>query len=163
MVRWPPGLHPQTAKRRTSKLAWQPGWRDTGMQPIERIPVEQYTGRISGIPLTGGQTQGTIPMSGSLTLTIGPQGIGTFWYPIQVTLSTSTGQADTSTANVYLGPLITPATLVGTGPGNGSYALAIPVMTPGQYLVIQWAGGTASDTAAANVIGVMDAWTTPRG
>jgi hypothetical protein len=109
------------------------------------------------VPLTGAQAQGLIAGDGTLSLTIGPQGLGTVWYPIQVTVSTTTGQLDTSTVNIYLGPLTTPATLVGTGFGNGTYALAIPSMSPGQYLVIAWAGGKNGDTAAANVIGTMDA------
>ena len=117
MVRWPAGLHPQSARRRTSSLAWRPGWRGTGMQPIARTPLSRYTGRASGVPLHDAQVQGVIPVSGALSLTVGPQGLGTVWYPIQVTLSTTTGQLDTSTANIYLGPLTTPATLVGTGSG----------------------------------------------
>jgi len=130
------------------------------MQPIPRTPLSAYTGRATGVPLNGGQVQGTIPVSGALSLTVGPQGLGTVWYPVQITLSTTTGQLDTSTGNIYLGPLVTPATLVGTGFGNGTYALAIPPMSPGQYLVIQWAGGHNGDIAAANVIGTMDALVT---
>jgi hypothetical protein len=128
------------------------------VRAIPRLPIEAFTRRLDGLPLTGGQAQGFIPASGTLTLTIGPQGLGTTWYPVQVTLSTTTGVLDTSTANVYLGPLVTPATLVGQlFSGNGTVALAIPAMQPGQYLVIVWTGATIGDTAAANVIGTMDA------
>jgi hypothetical protein len=138
-----------------------PGWRGTGMQPIQAIPVTRYTGRASGIPLTGGQVQGQVPGSGNLTLQVGPQGLGTVWYPVQVTLSTSTGALDTSTALVYLGPSTTPTTLVGTVySGNGTVALAIPDMTPGQTLIVKWSGATSGDIAAANIIGTMDALTT---
>ena len=105
--------------------------------------------------------QGKIPVSGALTLQVGPQGLGTVWYPVQVTLSTTTGALDTSTALVYLGPLVTPATLVGTVySGNGTVALAIPAMSPGQTLIIAWTGGKNGDAAAANIIGTMDALTT---
>ena len=159
MVKWPAGLHPQAAGRGSSTLAWLPGWRGTGMQPMVPPPITRYTGKITGVPLTGGQVQGVIA-STVLTLQVGPQGLGTVWYPVQVTLSTTTGALDTSLANIYLGPLITPATLVGTGLGNGTYALAIPSMTPGQFLVIVWTGAHNGDTAAANVIGTMDALTT---
>ena len=115
----------------------------------------------SGAGTAGTTYTGTIPAPlGSLTLTIGPQGLGTVWYPVQVTLSTTTGPLDPSTAIIYLGPLITPATIVGAGFGNGTYALAIPPMTPGQYLVAVWSGGNPGDTAAMNVIGTMDALTT---
>jgi hypothetical protein len=131
------------------------------MQPMRPVPVTAYTGRASGIPLTGGQAQGVISGAGALTLQVGPQGLGTVWYPVQVTLSTTTGALDTATALVYLGPLATPSTLVGTlYTGNGTVALAIPDMTPGQTLIVKWTGGKSGDTAAMNVIGTMDALTT---
>ena len=165
MVRFPPGwgkaFHPQRTGYRSSQLAWRPGWRGSGQQPIRAVPVTRYTGKLSGVPLTGGQAQGKISGSGALTLQVGPQGLGTVWYPVQVTISTTKGALDTSTALVYLGPLQTPATLVGTVySGNGTVALAIPSMSPGQTLIVAWTGGTSGDTAAANVIGTMDALTT---
>lgn len=147
-ARWPAGLH--RAAQYLPALGGQ-------ARRIPRLPLEAYTRRITGIPLTGGQAQGIVA-GGGLTLTIGPQGLGTIWYPVQVTLSTTTGTFDTSTANVYLGPLTTPATLVGTlYSGNGTLALAIPPMQPGQYLVVVWTGANNGDTAAVNVIGTMDA------
>ena len=165
MVRFPRGwgaaFHPQRGYYRSSQLAWRPGWQGSGAQPITPVPVTRYTGKLTGIQLTGGQVQGKIPVSGALTLQVGPQGLGTIWYPVQVTLSTTTGALDTSTALVYLGPLTTPATLVGTVySGNGTVALAIPSMSPGQVLIIAWTGGKNGDTAAANIIGTMDALTT---
>jgi hypothetical protein len=265
MVRWPPGLHAQAAKRDTSTLSWRPGFLGSGARPITPVPVRRYTQKISGVPLTGGQAQGvflgypaasgtansppifttvagpiTVPAAGTyvvqwsvtlsgtlsaadvdnfalvvddsvgvansvnpgaagtypqapvtlrldagqtleigtrgnatagsvygasipaqggpLTLSVAPQGMGTVWYPLQVTLSTTTGPLDTSVASVYLGPAITPITLVGTVySGNGTVALAIPSMSPGQVLVAQWTGGHLGDTASMNVIGSMDA------
>lgn len=157
MVRKPPGLHPQRAYYGTSQLAWMPGFGGSGQRPIEAIPVTRYRNRLQGVPLTGGQAQGVIA-SNALTLQAGPQGLGTVWYPVQVTLSTTTGALDTSTALVYLGPLTTPATLVGTVfTGNGTVALAIPDMTPGQTLIVKWSGAHNGDTAAFNIIGTMDA------
>lgn len=151
MPRWPAGYHrPSATLRNRGGIARQ----------IPRLPLEAYTRKLSQIPLTGGQAQGIIPGGGALTLSIGPQGLGTVWYPVQVTLSTTTGPLDTSTALVYLGPLTTPATLVATlYSGNGTAALAIPPMSPGQFLVVAWSGAHPGDTAAVNVIGTMDALT----
>jgi hypothetical protein len=99
--------------------------------------------------------------SGPLTLTAGPQGLGTVWYPAQVTLSTTTGSLDTSTALVYLGSQGVPITQVGNVfGGNGVVALAIPSMSPGQVLIVTWSNGHAGDTAAFNIVGTMDALTT---
>jgi hypothetical protein len=160
MVRLPRGWHPQ-AVRNGNSLANRPGYRGSGMQPIVPVTVTNYTKTISGVPLTGGQAQGLIPSSRDLTLTVGPQGLGTTWYPAQVTLSTTTGVLDTSTALVYLGSQGVPSLLVGTVfSGNGTVALAIPSMTPGQVLIVSWTGAHTGDQAAANMIGTMDALST---
>lgn len=163
---WATSFHPQAAGRRSSKLLNLPGLRGSGMQPIARVPVQAYTGRITGVPLTGGQAQGIIGGGGGLTVSVGPQGLATVWYPAQVTLSTTTGLAgglDTSTAAVYLGSQGVPITLVGSVfTGNGVLALAIPSMSPGQVLIVTWVKGHAGDTAAVNIIGSMDALTTGR-
>lgn len=163
MVRFPRGwggaYHPQAA-RRGSTLSWMPGRGGTGQQPITATPISAYRGKITGVPLTGGQAQGQIA-GGALTLSVGPQGLGTVWYPVQVTISTTTGPLDTSTALVYLGAQGVPSTLVGTVfSGNGTVALAIPSMTPGQVLIVSWSGANNGDTAAVNIIGTMDALTT---
>jgi len=266
---WGAAFHPQAARRGgSSGLLFRPGYRGSGMQPVTATPVTAYTGKVSGVPLTGGQAIGTIPGyqaatgsltsplagnvivsvtvapgtytvpwtvalsgtpggadtnnfqlyngnsfvaesvnagsagsypqtartftvtaaapqvsirvasngtagavytgtlpspagSGTLTLTVAPQGLGTVWYPAQATLSTTTGALDTSVALMYLGPAVTPSTLVGTVySGNGTVALAIPDMSPGQTLSTQWTGGHPGDVAAVNVIGTMDALTT---
>ena len=163
VVRFPRGwrgaFHPQRLK--SSTLAWRPGWQGSGMQPMQATPIGRYTQTISSVPLTGGQALATVPASGTLTLSVGPQGLGNVWYPVQVTISTTTGALDTSTALVYLGSGNVPNTLVATVySGNGTVALAIPDMTPGQTLVVQWTGAHPGDVAAFNVIGTMDAIST---
>lgn len=160
MVRVPGYWHPQAAKRASNKLAWLPGWRQTGQQPIQRVPVTAYTHLITGVPLNGGQVQATAAGT-TLTLSVGPQGLGTVWYPIQVTVSTSIGVLDTSTAQVYLGSQGTQTLLVGqVFSGNGTVALAIPSMSPGETLIIVWSGLTIGEVCAANVIGTMSALST---
>lgn len=164
MVRFPKGwgqaFHPQAA-RGPNGLAYRPGWRGSGQQPIIATPVGAYTGKVTGVPLTGGQALAKVPGSGALTLSVGPTGLGTTWYPVQVTLSTTTGPLDTSTALVYLGSGQVATQLVGTVySGNGTVALAIPDMSPGQTLIVAWTGAKSGDTAALNIIGTMDALTT---
>lgn len=164
MVRLPRGwaahFHPQASRRGTPQ-SYRPGWQGTGMQPMRIVPVQAYTGRITGVPLTGGQAQAAVPGSGKLTLSVGPQALGTIWYPAQVTLSTTTGPLDTSTALVYLGSGGVPTQLVATQyTGNGTVALAVPDMQPGDLIIVQWSGAHAGDVAALNIIGTMDALTT---
>ena len=131
------------------------------MQPITPVPIQRYTGRLTGVPLTGGSQQGSVPGSGARTLSAGPQGLGTIWYPTQITLSTTTGPLDSATALVYLGSQGVPITLVGTVyTGNGTVSLAIPSMSPGQVLIVNWTGAHPGDTVGMNIIGTMDALTT---
>jgi len=158
---WQFAFHPQAARRRTSKLAWRPGAAGTGMQPMQRPGIQRYSGKLTQVPLTGGQAQGTIPGSGKITLSVGPQGLGTIWYPAQATISTTTGPLDTSTALAYLGSAGVPTQQVATVySGNGTIALAVPDMQPGDQLIIMWTGAHTGDIAAVNIIGTMDALTT---
>lgn len=162
MVRVPPGLHTQGVRAAGgSFLANRPGTRG-GMQPMARPTIGSYTKKVTGVMLTGGQVQGIVPTGGALTLSVGPQGAGTVWYPAQVTVSTSTGTLDGSTCMLYLGSQGVPVTLLGTifPGGAGTLAAALPQMAPGQYLIFKWTNAHVGDQAAANVVGSMDALTT---
>jgi len=125
------------------------------------IPISRYTQKITGVPLTGGQASGPMSAAGAITLSVGPQGLGNLWYPAQITLSTSVGPLDTSTALVWLGSGGVPTTLVATVyTGNGIAALAVPNMQPGDLIIVQWTGGTPGSIASLNIIGTMDALST---
>jgi hypothetical protein len=128
-------------------------------QPNQVQPIGAFRSKIRGVPLQPGQAQTVISAAGGGTVTLGPTGLGNIWYPTQVTVSTTSGVNDSSTFNLFLGPAGVPITMVGTlfPGGAGTIALAIPSMSPGQYLIGQWAGGNAGDLAAMNVIGTMDA------
>lgn len=122
------------------------------------VPVEQFTVRRTGVPLTGGQALGVIPGGGALTLSIGPQGLGTVWYPAQVTTTTTSGVNDVSTCLVYMGAAGVPTTLMGTlyPGGAGVLAVAFPPLTVGLFIIAEFTGGHATDIAAVNVTGTMD-------
>lgn len=142
-----------------------------GSYPQAAQAVTFAAGDTIGIGTVGAGTAGSTyggqvsTLSGApLTLTAGPQGLGNIWYPAQVTLSTTTGPLDTSTALVYLGSGGVPTELVGSVySGNGTVAVAIPPMQPGDLIIVTWTGGHAGDTAAFNTVGVMDALTTGAG
>lgn len=165
MVRLPAGFHPQAARRTTDKRLWAPGVGLTGQRPITPVPVQAYTRRTGPVPLTGGQAQGTISAAGTLTLQVGPAGLGTMWYPASVTVSTTTGALDGSTCRIYLGVQGVAAQLVATlfPGGAGTAALAIPAMQDGQLIIAIWSGAHVGDTAAFNIVGTMDALTTGAG
>jgi hypothetical protein len=162
MVRFPRGwvFHPQ-ARRGPDGLAYMPGWRGSGAQRMQATPITAYAQRLSSVPLTGGQALAVVPGSGLLTLSVGPQGLGTVWYPTQLTISTTTGALDTSTALVYVGSGQVPTQLVASVfSGNGVVSQVPTQMAPGQTLIVAWSGAHPGDTAALNITGTMDALTT---
>lgn len=152
MPRWPRGLHPYAG-----------GLPNTGQRSYaaQRPPMEHFIGVQARVPLNDGQGQAIVPASGTVTVRIGPQGLGTVWYPAAVTISTTTGVNDPSVCNVYAGPasLQTPTTLLGTIPsgGAGVLAAAVPPLPVGWFLAAVWTGATPGDVAAVNVTGSKDA------
>lgn len=142
----------------SSPGSWRPGWNGTGQQRTQQVPMSAFTKSMSGVPLTGGQAETIVSGGGSATVKIGPQGLGTTWYPQQVTVATTTGAADTSTAAAYIGSVA-----LANLQGGQSYAgggdvipLGIAQMTPGDLLWVVWTGGNPGDVATINVIGTAD-------
>jgi hypothetical protein len=152
MPRWPAGLHYYAGAL--------PNYGGRNRR-IDRAPMEWYTGIQRQIPLNDGQGQALVPASGTVTVRIGPAGLGTVWYPAAVTVSTTTGVNDASVCNIYAGPagLVTPTTLLGTIPsgGAGVLAAAVPPLPVGWFLAAVWTGAKQGDVAAVNVTGSKDA------
>jgi hypothetical protein len=135
--------------------------RGVRYRPITRVPVTRFRRVLPGVPLTGGQAQSTIGADGTGTVSVTPQGLGTVWYPNAATISTTTGAADTSTCQVFLGAIGVSNLLVGQSYAGGgdTVALAVPALTPGALLIAQWSGGNPGDVCSVNVLGTMDALT----
>ena len=112
----------------------------------------------AGPSTAGSNYSATMSSAGTATLSVGPQGIGNVWYPASVTILTTSGVNDFSTCSIYLGPagvaVVLQATLFPGGTGTAS--LAIPAMSPGQYIIAVWSGAKTGDTCSVNVTGVMD-------
>jgi hypothetical protein len=159
--RVPSWIHPQTAQGATSFLRFRPGYGGSGMQPVRRPEVRAFGARITGVPLTGGQVSGKISAAGTATLQIGPAALGTVWYPAALSLSTTSGTADSSTALAYLGAQGVPNLQVGQSyaAGADTIALSVPPLTPGALIIVQWSGGKSGDTCTVNLVGTMDALT----
>lgn len=151
VVRIPAGLHPYAQSVSGSVR-----------RPAQRVipdDIFSYSRQVTGVPLQPSQAQTSISTAGTGTVTLGPTGTGTVWYPTQVNPSTTSGVNDSSTFELFIGPVGIPITLVGTlFPGGfGTIALAIPFLAPGLYLIGQWTGGNPGDVAALNVTGTMTA------
>ncbi len=153
MPRWPAGLH-----------MYAGAWPASGARNRRAVsvPIEAYGQLVTNIPLGDGQGQAVVA-GGTATVTLGPQGLGTVWYPAAVTVSTTSGVNDASVCNVYAGPatILTPTTLLGTIPtgGAGVLAAAVPPLPVGWVLTAVWTGGKNGDVAAVNVTGSKDART----
>lgn len=158
--RIPAWIHPQAAGRTLNKLNFRPGYPlGSGARRIVVVPVQRFTTAISGVPLAGGQRRITVNGAGAAQLSAGPQGWGTVWYPSSVVISTTTGAADASTAACYIGS-IAAANLQGGqsyAGGGDTIGLSVVSMTPGDLLIVVWAGAAPGDTATMNVIGTQDA------
>lgn len=153
MVRVPRGMARPAGSYAPGRLGWGPVAR-----PIRRLPMQLYRVPVTSVPLVGGQAQGKISAAGAATLSVGPAGAGNVWYPASVTIQTTSGVNDASTCLIYLGPAGVAVTLQATlYPGGfGTASLAIPSMTPGQYIIAVWSGGKNGDVCSINVTGVMD-------
>jgi hypothetical protein len=147
-------MHSPAGSYAPYRLQWGPS-----VQPIRRLPVQLFQRTAANIPLVGGQAQGKISAAGTLTLDVGPAGLGVLWFPASATLTTTSGINDSSTCNVYLGPSGQPVTLVATAFPGGAAVVSLPVpsMAPGQYLIAVWTGGNSGDVAAFNIQGTMQA------
>lgn len=118
------------------------------------VPIEAYT-HFDWSALTNPAQSGVIPASGTVTVQVGPSGLGTVWQVSQASLSTTTGALDTSTATLYAGQLGL-ATVVAAqsyAGGGDSGGLNDAVLYPGQYVICTWTGGTPGAVATLVVYG----------
>jgi hypothetical protein len=154
MPRWPRGQNPARYAGSSSRRGLVAGRR------IVVPAMQRYSRPVSGVQLQPGQGQTIVSAGGTATVSVGPSGSGTVWYPAQVTVSTTTGLLtglDTSLCSVYIGPAGTPVTLQGSVfGGNGVLAVALPPLSPGQFLVAVWSNAHPGDVAAVNITGTMD-------
>jgi hypothetical protein len=138
-----------------------------GHQPVTTGAAQTYSGTMTASTawaavvgaLKAVAASNALP-AGQAVVQLGPSGLGNTWYPSQVTVATTTSMnqgSDSSVCNIYLGPSVSPLTLLGTVFGGGILAAALPPIQPGQFLIAQWTGANPGDTAAMNVTGTMDA------
>lgn len=134
------------------------------VRPVRRphsTPIQDYTGR-TRTPIPNGYGTAIISASGTATVTVGPQGLGTVWYPQNAAIMTTTGANDASTCQLYIGPLSALQLINGTSYAGGGDSVGLGVLapvTPGYFIVAVWSGGHTGDTASLAVYGAQDALT----
>ena len=130
------------------------------IRPMRRsysAPIGAYTQTVrTDIP--AGTGYATISAGGTATVQVGPQGIGTVWYPAVANIATSTGANDVSTCQLYYGPLSQLSAVSGTSYAGGgdSIGLSVPPLRPGYFIVAVWTGGTSGALASLQVLGSQD-------
>jgi hypothetical protein len=156
--RIPAWIHPQAAGRTLNKLTFRPGLNGSGALPIRRVPQQAFNKLISGVPLTGGQASAVVNSAGVATVQVGPQGLGTTWYPSSAVVSTSTGAADNSTCAVYIGAQVQQNLQGGQSYAGGGDTVGInqASMQPGDLLIAQWTGAVPGARATINIFGTQD-------
>lgn len=144
-------------------------WRPFGLtRPAQALPVpyaSSATWRIPStppelyrpllrVPLTDGVGQAVVS-GGTATVTVGPQGLGTRWYPVKVDIATSSGPADTSTLQLFLGTTALANLIASTSytAGGDTFGLSGSIMDPGDYLIGVWSGAHNGDVATMRITG----------
>lgn len=145
MPRWPRGLHAAAGSTRA--------WGGRSYQ-IPRPAPELYRLPVRS-PIAQNAAQTTVAADGSATVQIGPQGLGTRWFPTQANVATTTGAADTSTVALYLGAQTQANLLGGSSYAGGLDTIGINTgpLTPGDLITAVWSGGHAGDTATLTIYG----------
>lgn len=133
---------------------WRHPFGGTASWRIPSTPIERYRPLLR-TPLVGAVGQAAVSGAGAATVTIGPQGLGTRWYPVQAVITTSSGAADASTCQLFIGTVALANLIGGTSYAGGgdTIGLAGADLQPGDYLIAVWAGGHPGDNATLRLTG----------
>jgi len=149
MVRFPGGYHRAAG-------SWPRGWVVPAGTQVPRVvqprslPPRHFTTPAT-VPISAeGFAQGLIA-AGTATLSVGPSGAGTSWDLAQLSVSTTSGAADTSTVSVFVqaaGPPNDAWQVAQSYAGGGDQlGLAGIKMVPGERLYAVWSGAKNGDVA----------------
>lgn len=127
------------------------------------IPVQYYQTVVrTPIPRSTGRGSALVPASGTISVSVGPSGLGTIWYPQLAAIATTTGANDNSTCALYVTGWNTPVNPQDAingqsyAGGGDSIGMAIPPIHQGECIKAVWTGGTNGDTATLTVYGDQD-------
>lgn len=122
------------------------------------IAQQTYTSPIT-TPIAGGYGSGIVSAAGTVTVRVGPMGLGTIWYPQSVAIATTTGANDPSTCTIFVGPLGLQTQTGGASFSGGasSVGLPVPAIWPGYFVIGIWTGANPGDLATLTVYGQQSA------
>jgi hypothetical protein len=156
--------------RHRASQAWMPtgaagSWQAAGgvfskWQRPDPVPMQAYTKTVRAPIGNNGRLPGII-QGGAATIAIGPQGIGTRWYPKSVTIATQNGAADAGTAAGFFDTVLGQPIFQSYACGGDTQGLAVPDMQPGDLLFVVFSNSSVPNGGWCSivVIGDMDALT----
>lgn len=148
MPRWPAALHPQ-------------GVRNSGGRsrraPI--TPQDEFNTHVRA-PIGNGTAQGIVANNGQAILALGPQGVGTRWYPSAVVVGTSSGPPDQSQCVLYRQFIDAKQEIGRTEQGGGDTIAFTRSMQPGDLIYAMWKRANPGDLATITIEGDQYALTT---
>lgn len=126
-------------------------------RPVTMPPGDFGALRRTVIRTGEGTASAVVPASGAVKLSVGPDGLNT-WYVTYCAISSTSGAGDASTAQCLVGPIG-----AGLSPGGQSYAgggdsigLGNQRLAPGDYVTIVWSGAKTGDQVTMTVYGSQD-------
>jgi hypothetical protein len=131
---------------------------NTGGRPRrpEAVPQEGFRPLLR-VPISSGVGTATVSGSGTATVAVGPSGTGTRWYPKKGDINTTTGAADASTCQIFIGPGTVSEDTLGAGQsylgGGDTFGLSGEMLQPGDFVTAVWSGGQPGDTATLRITG----------
>ena len=136
------------------------GWRaaprtNVAIRPAA-VPIHHYRTRHRGPIRSDGTGQGVIGAGGTVSVQVGPQGLGTIWELQQASFTTTTGPNDSSLVTLYAGP-ISIANMIGgqsySGGGDTVGLTGLQIQT-GEFLIAVWTAGHPGDAATIRLSGI---------
>ena len=157
MVRVPPGYHYRAG-------GWPPGLVVPAGSQVGRVvlPASVHPGMYR-TPVTVpigpyGFAQAVISGAGTAQVTVGPEGHANRWELAQASIATTTGAADTATAELYAQPYGPPSAPWQVGQsyqaGGDQVGLSGISLITGEVLIAVWSGGHPGDIATLVLSGV---------
>jgi hypothetical protein len=141
--------------------SWQAGGNALRkwLQPAA-VPMESFTQQVR-VPIGNNGIRTSIIESGAAVISLGPQGIGTRWYPKTCTIATQAGPVDPGTATGYFETVQGQPVFQSYACGGDTQPLAVPDMQPGDLLYVVFSGSSVANGGwcSVQVIGDMDALT----
>jgi len=119
------------------------------------VPMQAFT-RTVRTPIGNNGVRTGIFTGGNAVIAIGPQGIGTRWYPKSVTVATQAGAADSGTAAGFFETVLGQPVFQSYACGGDTQGIAVPDMQPGDLLLVVFAGSSVPNGGWCSIVVIGD-------